>query len=155
MTAADLLSHPGVSTEHQKVLMDEASRSSSSSEDLETSRAGTSKDAAPSRSGKSKYGLTVHTASHKRQVPFECLLCGMKFAAKGKFRGHVRNHSLERPYACHLCPANFIQKYHLRSHLITHSNEKPHRCNVCQKAFGRRPALMKHMRVIHGQSGAS
>ncbi|KAL3220587.1 hypothetical protein MRX96_029764 [Rhipicephalus microplus] len=81
----------------------------------------------------SKYGLTVHTASHKRQVPFGCLLCGMKFAAKGKFRGHVCNHSLERPHACHLCPANFIQKYHLRSHLITHSNEKPHRCNVCQK----------------------
>lgn len=64
---------------------------------------------------------------------------------------HVKVHLEDRPYECEVCGKRFAVELHMRRHLSTHTLERPRRCMYCvsARAYVRGEQLVKHVRVHH------
>ncbi|XP_030255002.1 endothelial zinc finger protein induced by tumor necrosis factor alpha-like isoform X2 [Sparus aurata] len=85
----------------------------------------------------------------KKGKPFICDVCGKRFTALGRLRGHMRVHIGVKPLSCDVCKKRFIQQGHLKRHMRVHTVAGPFDCVVCGKRCGERACLRRHMSV-HG-----
>ena len=52
--------------------------------------------------------------------PFECKICGAKFAEIGTLTTHIRSlHDGKKPYKCSICDAKFSQRAHVKTHIAS------------------------------------
>ncbi|KAK9447506.1 uncharacterized protein V1518DRAFT_457310 [Limtongia smithiae] len=93
--------------------------------------------------------MVRHLQIHTRNRPFECTVCGHRFAEQLVLTQHMRVHSGEKPYSCKVCGKRFAASTALSVHLRTHTGEKPLKCKWpgCNKSFSESSNLAKHMRT--------
>ncbi|VEN60970.1 unnamed protein product [Callosobruchus maculatus] len=81
-----------------------------------------------------KASLLPHIRQHTKEKPFECKICGKKFARKNNLNFHVRNHkndykkkSKEQIFLCSVCGDSFNRRSILQQHMLRHTG-KPFKC---------------------------
>ena len=82
---------------------------------------------------------------HRKDRPFECEVCGVKFTLKNNLAKHMNRHTQKKIWKCEHCKKTFLQRDQLIAHLIVHKGDKPFPCEVCGKAFARKTNLKEHM----------
>ena len=105
-----------------------------------------------------------HVANyHLRIKRFECQVCGLKMASRGKVKVHLLSHTGEKPFVCTTCGKGFTVRYKLRRH-----NEDVHNgpplftrdgvprkidciCEICGAVLKGPRALQFHMSSKHKQ----
>ncbi|PSN44653.1 hypothetical protein C0J52_07718 [Blattella germanica] len=90
------------------------------------------------------------TVEEKKMRPYQCNLCGKRFAEKRNLNLHYRTHTGSRPYKCDVCDKSFSQKSILTTHQRTHTGFKPFECDVCNKLFTQSNDLTRHYRIHTG-----
>ncbi|XP_076999834.1 zinc finger protein PLAGL1 [Tamandua tetradactyla] len=80
---------------------------------------------------------------------FPCRLCGKAFLTLEKFTVHSYSHSRERPFQCLQpdCGKAFVSRYKLMRHMATHSPQRSHQCAHCEKTFNRKDHLKNHLQT--------
>ncbi|KAL8578259.1 hypothetical protein ACOMHN_005650 [Nucella lapillus] len=101
---------------------------------------------------KLKFHKELHKQEADRQLPYNCRLCGKKFANKASWSDHCNTHSGDRPFACDACGACFSHRVGLRRHKLTHEKVKPFKCMLCVRTFAVKPKLDEHMTTHTGVS---
>lgn len=104
----------------------------------------------------SKDDLSIHMQVHrnnqlKKDIRFQCSICGKSCSCPAKLVMHERVHTNERPFPCQLCSLCFKTKTHLTTHMLTHTREKKYGCSVCFKFFAQRGNLIAHIRLHTGE----
>ncbi|XP_039433304.1 zinc finger protein 629-like isoform X1 [Culex pipiens pallens] len=119
---------------------------------------------------------TVTLDSIKKELTYECELCGKRFRKSADFFQHklthgeelkcadcderffrtwdlekhrVEKHSDSEIYKCDTCSKTFIEHWRLLRHQRTHSTEKKFKCDMCDKSFTESGNLAKHKKQVH------
>ncbi|XP_038116505.1 zinc finger protein 16 isoform X2 [Culex quinquefasciatus] len=119
---------------------------------------------------------TVTLESIKKELTYECELCGKRFRKSADFFQHklthgeelkcadcderffrtwdlekhrVEKHSDSEIYKCDICSKTFIEHWRLLRHQRTHSTEKKFKCDMCDKSFTESGNLAKHKKQVH------
>lgn len=61
--------------------------------------------------------------SHSSDTPYECQVCGTKFAYRWSWQQHERGHLGLKPFLCNVCGKSFTQACTLRSHQKIHERD--------------------------------
>ena len=76
---------------------------------------------------------------HTGEKPYICTFEGFSqaFKAHGHLKVHTKRHSKIGPYECEICGSKFARKCTLRIHFYIHSNIKPFSCRYegCYKRY--------------------
>ncbi|XP_065074527.1 zinc finger protein 436-like [Ochlerotatus camptorhynchus] len=116
--------------------------------------------------------------SIKKELHYECELCGKRFRKTADFYQHkithgeplncdmcserffkpwdLTKHQMEKHSGstmpkCEICSKTFIEHWRLLRHLRTHSDEKKFKCDMCDKAFSESGNLVKHKKQVHSK----
>lgn len=89
--------------------------------------------------------------THLGIKPYECNVCGWKFAQSSDLTKHMRKHTGERPYTCSYCDHGFAQKRNLQNHMKMHVRP-PSVCPYCDKKFLLETSLTQHLKRHEGDN---
>lgn len=96
--------------------------------------------------------LQLHSRrTHLGIKPYECTVCGWKFAQSSDLTKHMRKHTGERPYQCSYCAHGFAQKRNLQNHMKMHVRP-PSVCRYCDKQFLLDTSLTQHLKRHEGDN---
>ncbi|XP_058834104.1 zinc finger protein ZFP2-like [Topomyia yanbarensis] len=131
-------------------------------------------NSAPRPRGKKNPVVTLD--SIKKELSYECKLCGKRYRKSADFFQHelthgkplpcdkcsehffkpweltkhrMEKHSDSQLYECETCSKTFIENWRLLRHLRTHSKEKKFKCEICEKSFAESGNLAKHKKQVH------
>jgi len=96
--------------------------------------------------------VTVHRRGLSGEKPFECHVCGKRFARADYLMKHSKNHSGEKPHKCHVCDKRFRYLSDIRTHMRVHTGDKPYKCSLCDKRFRQSTNLLTHKRHVHSDT---
>ncbi|RZF44924.1 hypothetical protein LSTR_LSTR014632 [Laodelphax striatellus] len=99
---------------------------------------------------KTETRLRWHEAQHAgEKKPFDCDVCGCRFARLAYYKVHMMKHTGERPYTCSVCQKGFRTQHTLQQHTAhVHMDMYSHKCDDCGQLFKQRNALTAH-KIIH------
>nr|XP_006821055.1 PREDICTED: zinc finger protein Xfin-like [Saccoglossus kowalevskii] len=107
---------------------------------------------------KQKSELIEHLQIHKREKPYECKYCGLRFTNRRYFESiHMKTHTGTNPFRCNVCGKTLSSNQRLVGHMRTHTRKtsyqimKPYQCSHCQRTFAKRDHLKNHMRLHLGE----
>ncbi|XP_062337878.1 zinc finger protein 160-like [Osmerus eperlanus] len=90
-------------------------------------------------------GLKRHLPVHDDARPHVCTECGKSYKQETYLKSHIRfSHRRERPFPCTLCQMRFVSLSRLHKHMTCHSN-KTFGCAHCGKRFKSEEYFKKHV----------
>ncbi|XP_067109565.1 zinc finger protein 11-like [Osmerus mordax] len=90
-------------------------------------------------------GLKRHLSVHDDARPHVCTECGKSYKQETYLKTHIRfSHRKERPFPCTLCQMRFVSLSRLHKHMTCHSN-KTFGCAHCGKRFKSEEYFKKHV----------
>lgn len=95
-----------------------------------------------------KLNCAVHVRRHTKKYIHECKDCGKTFATTTELKMHMRCHSSERPFVCDECGESFKLLKVFKNHQNSrHFKKKPYKCKLCPKAFCQSTSMRDHMKT--------
>ena len=93
----------------------------------------------------------THQKSHEEQRPYKCPHCPKTFKRSSGLSCHVAVHNPKRElkFECKLCGKKFYQAAVLTSHEKRHAGIKPFACSFCGKAFVMKADCKRHENCTH------
>lgn len=93
-------------------------------------------------------GKAVKNVTKSKQPMFDCYVCHKQFMAKRNLTNHMKSHEIIRkPFECDMCGLRFAHKSEADEHQMRHWKEKNWHCSRCQRMFGLEFHLQRHERV--------
>ena len=89
----------------------------------------------------------------KREDPYICNICGMKYLTKSYYVNHMREHEGLKRLTCNICNKVFLSEENLQIHKQTHpAVPRPYNCRYCDSTFLKYDHRKRHENVQHIRS---
>ncbi|XP_074053517.1 zinc finger protein with KRAB and SCAN domains 2 isoform X2 [Macrotis lagotis] len=95
--------------------------------------------------------LLMCQASHQKDNPYKCNVCGKCFGRNRSLIRHQRIHTGEKPFKCLECGKSFNDSSNFGAHQRIHTGEKSYKCSICEKCFSQSSSLIIHQRSHTGE----